>query len=150
MKTKMKYSQFVTGVIVIMALFSSCSRSASTTAPTEKAIKPSFEIGVVYFHGAQRCLTCRAIEKFAKETVDSCFAGNDSVQFRIVDITTSEGEQLADKYEIAGSALLIIKEADGKEFYTDITPFAFKNARKNTPAFKEGIINMVNQYLSQP
>lgn len=149
MNTRMKHSNFAVVMIIILTVIASCSRPSAQTAE-KKQEKQTTEIGVVYFHGSQRCLTCRAIEKFAKETVDSCFAGNDSVKFKIVDITTPEGEKLADKYEIASSALFIIKEANGKTSYSDMTPFAFKNARKNIPAFRKGIENKVREYLSQP
>lgn len=105
-------------------------------------------VEVVYFHGKQRCLTCRAIERFAKETVDSCFANDESVGFRNVDITTPEGEQFADTFEIAGSSLLIIETNNGRKTYEDMTGFAFKNARKNPDVFKKGIETKVKEFLN--
>ena len=46
---------------------------------------------MIYFHGKQRCLTCKAIEKIAKEVVNNQFANeleNGTVVFNIVDIST--------------------------------------------------------------
>lgn len=60
-------------------------------------------VEVIYFHGKQRCATCMAIEKNARETVNAMFADEvkkGTVVFRTVDISTSEGEKVADKYEV--------------------------------------------------
>ena len=126
----MKYLKFTMLATIIMAAVSSCTNTTTNTEET------------------QRCLTCRAIERFAKEAVDSCFTGNEAVNFKVVDITTSDGEQIADAYEIAGSALMIIKKADGKTSYEDMTAFAFQHARKNTSEFKSGIETKVKEYLN--
>lgn len=145
----MKHLKFAMLATIIMAVVSSCTNTTTNTEGTQSETSSSApQVEVVYFHGKQRCLTCRAIERFAKEAVDSCFAGNEAVNFKVVDITTSDGEQIADAYEIAGSALLIIKEVDGKTSYEDMTAFAFQNARKNTSEFKHGIEKKVKNYLN--
>lgn len=145
----MKYLKFAMMVAIIVAVVSSCTNTTNNTEGTQIGTSSSApRVEVVYFHGKQRCLTCRAIERFAKESVDSCFAGNDAVSFKVVDITTYDGEQIADEYEIVESALLIIKKADGKTSYEDMTTFAFQNARKNPCEFKSGIETKVKEYLN--
>ena len=55
-------------------------------------------VEVLYFHGKQRCATCIAIEKYAREVVKKDFADERKkgrVVFRVVDISTSEGEKIA-------------------------------------------------------
>jgi len=79
---------------------------------------------VIYFHGKQRCLTCKAIEKNAKEVVNNQFANeleNGTVVFNIVDISTPEGEQIADRYEVTWSSLFINKWKDGEETRNNMT-----------------------------
>lgn len=148
MRDNMKYLKLTFLATIILMVISSCVKT--TSQKTEKSsLLPRMQIEVVYFHGKQRCPTCRAIELLAKETVDSCFAGNDTVAFKTIDITTPEGEQIADVYEIAGSSLLIIKTEDGISSHEDLTAFAFKNARRNTSLFKRGIENKVREYLRQ-
>lgn len=137
--------------LIIIAVATSCTGTPIHDVRDETSATTSVAdnlVEVVYFQGKQRCLTCRAIERFAKETVDSCFGNNEAVAFKIVDINTPDGERIADTYEIAGSALLIIKESGGKISYADMTPFAFQNARKNIPVFKKGIEKKVNEYLN--
>ena len=51
-------------------------------------------VELVYFHGKQRCITCRAIEKYSKEVVDSLNATGipaEELSFRVVDINENEG-----------------------------------------------------------
>ena len=55
-------------------------------------------VEVMYFHGKQRCVTCMAIEKHAREVVEMDFAHekkNGQVVFRVVDISTPEGAKIA-------------------------------------------------------
>ncbi len=148
MRNSIKYLKLTYVAAVFLMMISSCVKTTSQKIE-KSSILPKTQIEVVYFHGQQRCPTCRAIELLAKETVDSCFAGNDSVAFKTIDITTPEGEQIADVYEIAGSSLLIIKTEDGISSHEDLTAFAFKNARRNTSLFKRGIENKVREYLRQ-
>ena len=52
-------------------------------------------VEVLYFHGKQRCATCIAIEKYAREVVEKDFANEQKkgrVVFRVVDISTSKGD----------------------------------------------------------
>lgn len=54
-------------------------------------------VEVLYFHGKQRCVTCKAIEKHTKEVVDTDLAElvkNGKLRFKEIDISTPEGEKL--------------------------------------------------------
>lgn len=67
-------------------------------------------VEVLYFHGKQRCATCIAIEKYAREVVEKDFADERKkgrVVFRVVDISTSEGEKIAKDYRVTWSSLYI-------------------------------------------
>lgn len=99
-------------------------------------------VEVMYFHGKQRCATCMAIEKYAREVVEKDFANekkNGRVVFKTVDISTDEGEKIARKYRVTWSSLYVNGWKNGKEKRNDMTKFAFKNARKNTEEFKKGV-----------
>ena len=107
-------------------------------------------VEVVYFHGKQRCLTCMAIEKYAREVVDTDFARekhSGKVLFRTVDITTPEGAKLAKKYRVSWSSLYINGWKGGKEKRNDLTSFAFKHARKHTAEFKKEVKKTIQKNL---
>lgn len=119
-----------------------------TQAQTQKAVKDYVEI--LYFHGKQRCVTCKAVGQYSKELVDKDMATltkQGKVRFREVDFSTPEGEKIADKYRISSSGLVISQFKDNKEKYEDITPFAFQYARTDTPKFKKDLKTKINQLL---
>lgn len=112
--------------------------------------KISNRVEVLYFHGKQRCATCMAIEKNTRELVNTTFAKelkNGTVVFKIVDISTPEGEKIADNYKVTWSSLYVNKWKDGKETRNDMTKFSFSNARKNPDTFKNGVIQKVKSLL---
>lgn len=107
-------------------------------------------VEVLYFHGKQRCPTCRAIEKNAKEVVESAFGSqmkDGSVVFRSVSI--DEDKKLADKYEVTWSSLFLVKYADGLETSENLTEFAFANARKHTDVFRSGLKKRIESCLAE-
>lgn len=76
-------------LVVIMSLFAMVVM-AQTSA--------NDRVEVVYFHWKQRCPTCMAIEKYAREVVEKEFADakqQGDVFFKVVDISTEEGKRLA-------------------------------------------------------
>lgn len=120
----------------------------ATAAMAQGKVKDHVE--VVYFHGKQRCLTCMAIEKYAREVVDTDFARekqSGKVLFRTVDITTPEGAKLAKKYRVSWSSLYINGWKGGKEKRNDLTSFAFKHARKHTAEFKKEVKKTIQKNL---
>lgn len=107
-------------------------------------------VEVIYFHGKQRCATCMAIEKNTREVINYLFADelkNGKIVFKIVDISTPEGEKIADKYEVTWSSLFVNKWKNGKETRNNMTEFGFGNARKNPGAFKKGLADRIRQSL---
>lgn len=107
-------------------------------------------VEVMYFHGKQRCATCMAIEKYAREVVEKDFANEKkkgNVVFKIVDISTDEGEKIAKKYRVTWSSLFVNGWKAGKEKRNDMTQFAFKNARKNSDEFKRGVSGKIKELM---
>ncbi len=107
-------------------------------------------VEVLYFHGKQRCVTCIAIEKYTKKVISSDFAKlvkSGKVRYKEVDISTPAGEKLADKYHVSWSSLYVNGWKNGKEKRTDLTRYAFENARTNTPAFKQELKKTINANL---
>lgn len=125
-------------LLVLAALFGFVSCNSKTSSDALPQPEKDM-VEVVYFHGKQRCPTCVAIEMNAKEVIDSLFADevkDGLVAFRVVDISTPEGEAIADKYEVLWSSLFVNKWKDGKEVRNDMTEFSFANARNNPEVFK--------------
>ena len=125
----------------------SCGSGENTTNAKSPA---NGRVEIIYFHGKQRCATCMAIEKNTREVINSLFTNelkNGKVVFKIVDISTPEGEKIADKYEVTWSSLFVNQWKDGKETRNNMTEFGFGNARKNPDTFKKGLADKIRQSL---
>lgn len=138
-------------VLFILALIiglTSCGRSDEKSAAPEVMAEDHVE--VIYFHGKQRCPTCVAIEKNTEEVVAGMFADDvrdGRVVYRNVDISTPEGEALADKYEVTWSSLFVNGWKDGRETRDNMTEFAFANAMANPDVFKAELADKISNML---
>ncbi len=97
----------------------STSTSKEVKSPEKpKNLKPAEKIQVFLFHSTQRCPSCIAIGKFAKETVEQNFAPelkSGKIEFKEINIDLPENEALASKFQATGSALFINPIIDGKD-----------------------------------
>lgn len=139
---------FVLGFALLSCGGNAKQETAAQT--TQEAVAATDGVEVLYFHGKQRCATCIAIEKHAREAVEAAFADAvklGEVTFRIIDISQPENQALAEKYEVTWSSLFVVKHQGGKETAENLTEFAFGNTRKSPDAFKDGVIAAVNKML---
>ncbi|MBO5809574.1 MAG: thioredoxin [Bacteroidales bacterium] len=132
-------------IVFIVALLSMSTVYAQTTSSNKELVE------VIYFHGKKRCVTCNAIEKLSQEVVNEQFSSqvaDGTVVFKIVDITTKDGEALADHFEVAWSSLFVNKIEGRKEQVNDMTKFAFANALNKPEEFKKGLTEKINGLLN--
>ena len=98
-------------------------------------------VEVRYFHGKQRCITCRSIEKCAKEVLDESFASQQKskkISMKVIDISTEQGKPVAADHKVSFSSLFIVKiDKNGKETRTDLTRQGFQYAKRNPGEFKK-------------
>ena len=136
--------------VIIMSLLGLICLTA-VNAQTKKVVKSNnATVEVLYFHSKQRCPTCIAIGTYSKEVVNKDFAAqvkSGVLKFKEIDISTPEGEKVADKYHVTWSSLYVNRWQNGKEVRNDMTNFGFENARTNTPAFKSGLKNKISKLL---
>lgn len=132
-----------------VGLFSCSTKNYETNTETNTAsdeIKDHVEL--VYFHGKQRCISCRAIEEYSKEVVDSLNATGipaSELSFRVVDI--NQNEALADSYEVTASSLFLVKYDKGQETRDNLTEFGFGNAKSKSDVFKQGLTEKIEAQL---
>jgi hypothetical protein len=71
---------------------------------------------VYYLHGTIRCVTCNRIEKQARETVESGFAGElaeRKMLWREVDF--DQDPALAKRYDVSASTVVVVRFDNGRE-----------------------------------
>jgi hypothetical protein len=140
--------RFVLLTLAALMCFGGASLAQKKVAARKAVSKTVVE--VMYFHGKQRCPTCVAIGNNALDVVNKDFASQvkaGQVRFREIDISTPEGEKIADRYHVTWSSLFVNQWKNGKEKRCDMTRFGFENARSNTPAFRTGLKNKIAQLL---
>lgn len=136
-------------LMAAMAL-ASCGNRPKTQSEVSAETNRQECVEVLYFHGKQRCVTCNTIERLTKEVLDKDFAqqlGDGEVVFKTIDLSTKEGEKIADKYEVTWSSLYINKWKDGEETRNNMTDFGFSYAKSSPDVFKEGVKKKVNELL---
>lgn len=137
-------------ILLAVIGLTSCGNNQNANAQTSTKATQKDVIEVIYFHGKQRCITCNAIEKLTKEVVEKDFAQqlkDGKITFKIVDISTKEGEKIADKYEVTWSSLYINKWKDGKEAKNNMTDFGFSYAKGSPDVFKAGVKKKIDELL---
>ena len=139
-------------IIMGLAVIASCGNgnNKKAAAAADENLRET-RVEVLVFYGAQRCATCRAIEAQSKDVVESAFAedlASGLLVYRTVDMTTPEGEALADHYEVASSSILLVQHLGDKEKVNNLTRFAFSTARNKPEEFKDGLRKEVRDMLN--
>lgn len=130
-------------VITIALLFMSIvlSTCAQTDSPKTVSTAESDGIEVLYFHGKQRCATCIAIEKQTKQAVEEL--SDNRLTMRTIDISKKENESIVEKYEVAWSSLIVVKDGN----VLNLTELGFSLARNNPDGFRERLKSEIKQLL---
>lgn len=136
--------------MVAMTSAAACGGKTENGNVKETTVAAKNYVEVIYFHGKQRCATCRAIEQVTREVVEQQFAEqvkNGTVKLRIVDISDPKNEQIADKYEIAFSSLLVVKHIGQNETVVNLTDDGFSYARNEPETFKKKLTESIKANL---
>jgi thiol-disulfide isomerase/thioredoxin len=108
------------------------------------------KLKVIYFHAENRCPTCLAIEKHAEDVLkDSYKTEMESgvIKYLAVNIDESNNRDIAKKYKIYSSSLLLIDLKTGKEKVIDFTDEAFSYAKNEPEKYKELLKNKIKELI---
>ena len=79
-----------------------------------------------YFHGNKRCVTCRKIEAYTKEAIETDFAGqleSGKLEFYIINVDESPNERYVYQYRLTTKSV-VLAECNGER------PTRWKNLEK--------------------
>ncbi|MGD0384223.1 MAG: nitrophenyl compound nitroreductase subunit ArsF family protein, partial [Thermoguttaceae bacterium] len=90
------------------------------SGPQSASAEPTIQNGVVvyYFHGNTRCPTCRNIEAYAHEAVESGFADelkNKQILWQVINYETPGNEHFAADYEFVAPIVVLVMFKHGKQ-----------------------------------
>lgn len=102
-------------------------------------------IHILYFHGDRRCPTCLGIASVSKDLYMSKYISNPAVNYTDINIDKEENRDLAKKYKVTGSSLIIVSK--GKAI--DITYEAFKFVLSKPDSLENIITDIVEKGLKE-
>lgn len=107
--------------ILIAAVFISGSIVLSFSSESEKSVKDTHVIAY-YFHGTFRCPTCRKLEQYSKETIETNFKdvlASGRLEFKVVNVEDKGNEHYAKDYRLYTKSLILSLVKDGKEIKSE-------------------------------
>lgn len=116
-----KKSKIITLVAVLAAITVSISSltacsfadNKSEIIPVKSEVKNGTKTIVYYFYAKPRCVSCKKIESYTKETVSSL--NNPKVEFKTVDLDQPENKHYAKDYKLYTKSVVLSKVKNGKE-----------------------------------
>ncbi|WP_217363278.1 MULTISPECIES: nitrophenyl compound nitroreductase subunit ArsF family protein [Winogradskyella] len=125
-------------LLTISLMLTSCNgQNKSEKVSLDQSVS---KIEVYDFHSTHRCMTCNAIEANTKFTLDTYFSNelkDNKITFQVINVDKKENKSIAEKFEAAGTALILNVIKDGKETKIDLTDFAFMNGTDQDTFSKE-------------
>jgi hypothetical protein len=93
-------------------------KEVSAIEQSSNKISKNEQLVVYYFYGDKRCITCKNIEEYTKETITMKFADevrDGRIQWKPVNIDKAENQHFVKDYELFTKAVVISLVKDGKE-----------------------------------
>jgi len=126
---------------------SGLARAAPGAPPT--AAPGADKVLVYYLHTTFRCVTCNGIEKLARDTVAARFGAElatGRVEWQVANF--QEREDLATRYAVSSSTVVVVKVRDGKEIAWQRLDEVW-TLHERPEAFAEYIAGAVSTYLAE-
>ena len=86
-------------------------------SPSSKDAKAAARVVVYYFHGNARCMTCRNLEAYTKEAIESGFADaikDGRLEWRVVNFDTTGNEHFIRDFNLPSLSVVLERTVNGK------------------------------------
>ncbi|MDD5423020.1 MAG: nitrophenyl compound nitroreductase subunit ArsF family protein [Candidatus Omnitrophica bacterium] len=104
-------------VLMAVAALSSSGIILSSLAEAEDNAK-STQVVAYYFHGDMRCPTCRKLEQYSREAVETNFKdalASGKLEFKVINVEDKGNEHYTGDYQLYTKSLILSSVKDGKE-----------------------------------
>ena len=139
-------------VLVILALcvgVVACSGGKRGSVAENQQTKKDV-VEVLYFHGAQSCASCKAIERTTEELLEEYEEAIDQGELIYSKLDLIDNEERAEKYGVVWSSLLVIAyDHEGNEQVTDLTDHAYTDVMTDSERLKTRLRTTINNYLTE-
>lgn len=106
-------------------------------------------VNVYYFHGNFRCITCRNMENYSRETVETYFKKeieSGRINFKAINVDQKGNEHYIKDYQLYTKTLIVSTTKNGKQVQYKNLDKIWEYAR-NKEKFKSYVKNEVEEYL---
>lgn len=107
------------------------TKSGLSTEVSMAGNQSTDKLEVFVFHGVNQCMTCKNLKAHARYTIETYFADelkDGEITFQIIDVDDPQNAELAEKFEAAGTALMVNQIKGGHDNIIDLSDFAFEKA----------------------
>jgi len=104
----MRTIRIMLAVAMFMPVFACSAQTEKKDAKTDSPDK----IETYYFHFTARCMTCRTVEAQAKQNIETLYpelVKQGKISFQSVNLDEESSKALAEKLQIYGQTLLVVK-----------------------------------------
>lgn len=129
--------------VILISFLYSCNAQSDKAEVSESHLQPGMT-EVYYFHFTQRCVTCLAIENETKKAIEELYSealDEEKIAFISLNLEEEDGQKMAEKLNISGQTLLIVK--DGEQ--VNLTNDGFLYARTNPEKLREALQNAIGE-----
>lgn len=107
-------------------------------------------VEVLFFHGAQSCASCKAIERTTEELLKEYEGVIERGELIYSKLDLIDHEERADEYGVVWSSLLVIDYDDkGNEQVTDLTDHAYTDVMTDSERLKARLRTAIDNYLTE-
>lgn len=134
----------VLSFVLFSVLLISCSgNTEKETKNNEEVVFGETKVEIYYFHGNRRCPNCNAIENVAKDLIEKDYSNNSDVKFFAINFEENANKEIAAKYDITWSSLLVVSG----EKSINLTMDAFQYAMSSPDYLKGEIKEVIESFL---
>jgi hypothetical protein len=145
-------------VVIVILVLSGFVSSVSAKSPEATASQSNAETGpagaerevvLYYFHGTRRCNTCRKVESYAQQAVETKFSDElqvGALQWKVLNTDEEVNAHFLKDFELVSSSLVVVEMNGGDVIRHDVLQDAWTLVRDES-RFIEYIQKSVGEYL---
>lgn len=146
---KLKAMKNVLLILTLCVGMVACSGGKRESADENQQTKRNV-VEVLYFHGAQSCASCKAIERTTEELLEEYEDAIERGDVIYSKLDIIDNESRAEKYGVIWSSLLVIDyDNEGNEEVTDLTDHAYTDVMTDCERLKRRLRTTINNYLTE-
>lgn len=121
----------------------------STAVAADRLDAAPHKVVAYYFHGNVRCATCRRIESYTAQAIDSGFSADlqsGRLDWRVVNVDSSQNKHFIDDYQLYTRSVILVDLHQGQQTRWKNLDHVWR-LTGNKPEFAKYVQNEVTAYL---